>query len=180
MLWFASNENTFRTLTQISLVDTNICLGTSRLLRSNCAGAIVCSLCSLVSGYRSVAGAGAGARLWVSEPCLEPEPGRNRGEGERERGHIPRDEESGKVGSGGHQLVRSAPCHHTTHGLDSGQWRHIQVDTLNFKIKYVYKSSIDNHGNKNSKICTKVWIFLDCHSFQTLMSVSIFCFENFS
>ena len=38
---------------------------------------------------------------------------------ERERGHIPRDEESGKVGSGGHQLVRSAPCHHTTHGLDS-------------------------------------------------------------
>lgn len=68
----------------------------------------------------------------------------------------------------------------SSHNTWAGQWRHIQVDTLNFKIKYVYKSSIDNHGNKNSKICTKVWIFLDCHSFQTLMSVSIFCFENFS
>lgn len=44
-------------------------------------------LLSLVTGPWLLAGAG------VSEPCLEPEPGRNRGEGERERGHIPRDAE---------------------------------------------------------------------------------------
>ena len=36
----------------------------------------------------------------------------------------------------------------SSHNTWAGPWRHVEVDTLNFKIKYVYKSSIDNHGTE--------------------------------